>query len=78
MAKTLKQHVVPDRKSGWSVRKEGASQATKTFKSQGAAVTYAREIALKNKTDLYVHNRDGTIREMRSYGKSPFPPKAKK
>ena len=67
-------HVVP-RDNGWAVRKEGASRASKIFTTQADAVKYARELAQKEKAELYVHRRDGTIRERSSYGNDPFPPK---
>ena len=69
-------HVVP-RDDGWAVRKEGASRASKIFTTQADAVKYARELAQKEKAELYVHRRDGTIRERSSYGNDPFPPKDK-
>jgi hypothetical protein len=69
-------HVVP-RDNGWAVRKEGASRASKIFTTQADAVKYARELAQKEKAELYVHRRDGTIRERDSYGNDPFPPKDK-
>jgi len=69
-------HVVP-RDNGWAVRKEGASRASKIFTTQADAVKYARELAQKEKAELYVHRRDGTIRERSSYGNDPFPPKDK-
>lgn len=70
-------HVVPRDNDGWAVRKEGASRASKIFTTQADAVKYARELAQKEKAELYVHRRDGTIRERDSYGNDPFPPKDK-
>jgi hypothetical protein len=68
------QHVVP--KSGkWSVRKAGASRASGTFTTQKEAVKEATKIAKKQKTEVYVHGRDGRIRERNSYGRDPHPPK---
>lgn len=68
------QHVVP---SGgrWSVRSSGASRASKTFDTQQEAIKNAKSKAKKQGTELYVHGRDGKIRERNSYGKDPFPPK---
>jgi len=42
------------------------------------AVTYARNGAMKERGDLYIHGKDGTIRERNSYGRDPFPPKSKR
>lgn len=68
------QHVVP---SGgrWSVRRAGASKASNTYPTQDQAITRAREIARNQKTELYIHGRDGRIRERNSYGSDPHPPK---
>ena len=68
------QHVVP---SGgkWSVRKAGASRASGTFDTQKEAVKKATDIARNQKTEVYVHGKDGRIRERNSYGNDPHPPK---
>ena len=68
------QHVVPSG-DGWAVRKAGASRATGTFRTQGEAITKARKIAKTQRTELYVHGRDGKIRERSSFGNDPHPPK---
>lgn len=70
-------HVVP-RQDGWAVKREGASRASKTFQTQADAIKYAREQAKSSKSELFVHGRDGTIRERSSYGNDPMPPKDKK
>ena len=68
------QHVVP---SGgkWSVRSAGAERASRTFATQKEAIEDAREKARKQGTELYIHGRDGRIRERSSFGKDPYPPK---
>lgn len=68
------QHVVP---SGgkWSVRRAGSSRASGTYNTQKEAVKKAREVARNQKTELYVHGRDGRIRDRSSFGRDPFPPK---
>lgn len=68
------QHVVPS-KAGWSVRKAGASKASGTYSTQSEAIRRATEIAKNQKTEVYVHGRDGRIRERNSYGNDPYPPK---
>ncbi|GAB5376358.1 MAG: hypothetical protein AcusKO_28200 [Acuticoccus sp.] len=67
-------HVVPHG-SRWGVRKAGASRVSGTFETQQAAIDKAREVAQREGVELYVHGRDGRIRERNSYGKDPFPPK---
>jgi hypothetical protein len=69
------QHVVPDGSGGWAVRKAGSSKASRTFRTQDAAITRARTLAKKQRTELYVHGRDGKIRTRDSYGDDPHPPK---
>jgi len=72
--KKADQHVVP-RNGSWAVRRTGAERATKLFETQKEAIDHARTIARKENTELFVHRKDGTIRERNSYGNDPFPPK---
>lgn len=68
------QHVVPNRTGGWSVRASGASRATKSFDTQAAAIKHAKRLAMNERTELYIHGRDGTIKEKNSYGKDTHQP----
>ena len=68
------QHVVPGI-SGWSVKKAGSSRATSVHATQAEAIAAATQIARNQKTELYIHGRDGRIRERNSYGNDPHPPK---
>ncbi len=70
-------HVVP-RQDGWAVKKGGATRASKVFDTQASAIQYARDRARKESAELYVHRRDGTIRQRDSYGNGPHPPRDKK
>lgn len=74
MTKKRSQHVVP-RDGKWAVKAAGAKKATAVHETQRKAITEARKIAKKQKTELVVHGRDGRIREKNTYGKDPFPPK---
>jgi hypothetical protein len=71
------QHVVPGQR-GWAVRKSGASRASRIFGTRRDAVTYARQLAQKEGSELYIHGRDGTIRERDTYGSDPLPPQSKR
>jgi hypothetical protein len=71
-------HVVPRQGGGWAVKTAGKARAGKVFDNKGEAVKYARDAARKEHGELYVHGKDGTIKERRSYGKDPFPPRDKK
>lgn len=68
------QHVVPNG-GKWSVRSAGAQRASKTYATQQEAIEDARGRAKKMGTELYIHGRDGRIRERNSYGHDPLPPK---
>ena len=68
------QHVVP-RGGKWAVRKAGAGRTHGTFDTQKEAIHEARKRAQNQGTELYIHGRDGRIRERDSYGSDPHPPK---
>ncbi|QCI94639.1 DUF2188 domain-containing protein [Novosphingobium sp. EMRT-2] len=68
------QHVVPS-SGGWSVKKAGASRASSTHATQQEAIAAATQIAKNQRTELYIHGRDGRIRERNSYGNDPHPQK---
>ena len=68
------QHVVPNGR-GWSVRRAGSSRASGTYKTQEEAIDRAKDIAKNQQTELYIHGRDGRIRERNSYGNDPHPPR---
>lgn len=68
------QHVVPNA-GKWSVKRAGAVKASSTHATQAEAISAAVKIARNQKTELYVHGRDGRIRERNSYGNDSYPPK---
>jgi hypothetical protein len=70
-------HVVPS-SSGWAVKKSGSERASKTFETKDKAVKYGRELSKNEKTELYVHKRNGMIQNKNSYGNDPNPPKDRK
>lgn len=72
------QHVVPNPNGGWSVKKSGSPKATKNFSNQADAENFAKGIAQNQKTELFIHRKDGTVRDRNSYGNDPMPPKDKK
>jgi hemerythrin superfamily protein len=55
----------------WQVRRENASRASRVFDSQSEAEQFGRKVAKREKTELVVAGRDGSIREKRSYGNDP-------
>lgn len=68
------QHVVPH-PEGWAVKGEGNSKLTKITGTQQGAISYAREIAKNQESELLIHGKDGKIRDRDSYGNDPYPPK---
>jgi len=68
-------HVVTNPGGGWSVRKSGATRASRNFETQREAITYARSSARHSHGELYIHRTDGRIRERNSYGPDPYPPR---
>lgn len=78
MARKKSNHVVPSKSKGWAVKKSGSSKASKTFETKEKAVKYAKDISKREKTELYIHKKDGRIQNKNSYGNDPMPPKDKK
>jgi hypothetical protein len=68
-------HVVSNPNGGWSVRRAGTAKAAKTFGTQQEAISHARKIAQSDHGELFIHGRNGQIRERNSYGSDSYPPK---
>lgn len=71
------QHVVPVG-NNWGVRGEGNSRITSIHQTQNSAINSARDIAIRNRSEVIIHGRDGKIRDKDSYGNDPFPPRDKR
>lgn len=74
MSNNKKQHVTPHKDGGWQVKGAGNSRATARTETQSDAIKIARDIAIKNKSEVVIHGQNGRIREKSSYGNDPFPP----
>ena len=70
MTKGKNQHVVKHH-DGWAVKGEGNERATKVTITQQEAINSAREIAKNQESELFIHGRDGKIRERDSHGYDP-------
>lgn len=70
-------HVVPH-SDGWATKKEGAGRAGAVVDTQKEAIGRARQQAIRERVEVVIHKRDGTIRDSDSYGNDPHPPKDKK
>lgn len=69
------QHVTPDPNGGWQVKGEGNTKATAHTSTQAEAIDIAMSIAKNQQSELFIHGKNGRIRERNSYGNDPFPPK---
>ena len=63
-------HVVPS-DQGWRVEVAADGRPRPVHRTQAEAQKAAREIARSNKRELFLHGRDGQIRERNTYGKDP-------
>jgi len=68
------QHVVRT-ENGWGVRGEGNSRLTAEFRTQTQAIKASREICQNQKSEQFIHGRDGQIQERNTFGSDPFPPR---
>ena len=68
------QHVVPH-DGKWGIKGEGNKKLTSIHDTQKDAINEARDIARNQNSELFIHGRNGQIRERDSYGNDPFPPK---
>ena len=68
------QHIVPH-EDGWAVKGAGSSRASSVHRTQMEAIDAGRQVAQNQKTELFIHGRDGKIRERDSHGNDPYPPK---
>ncbi|RYJ45448.1 DUF2188 domain-containing protein [Flavobacterium beibuense] len=74
MAKGKNQHVVP-KGDDWAVRGAGNEKVTKIVSTQKEAIKIARDIAINQGSEMFIHGENGQIRERNTYGKDNFPPK---
>ncbi|MBD2078451.1 DUF2188 domain-containing protein [Leptolyngbya sp. FACHB-17] len=62
------QHIVPH-PQGWAVRKEGSKRVTAIFDTQEEAIEYGRELAITQRCELVIFNRQGVERDRKNYRK---------
>ena len=77
MGKKRDIHIVPH-KDGWARKKEGGSRAGSVHETQKDAIQQGRKQARRERAELVIHRKDGTIRDSDSYGNDPFPPRDRK
>ena len=67
-------HIVP-RSGQWGIKKGGSERVLELFRTQKKAINKGRKIAKRAGVELFIHGRDGKIRERDSFGNDPYPPK---
>ena len=73
-AASSNQHVIPSGKE-WAVKKSNSSKVTKNFDNQREAITHAIKIAIKQKSEVIIHGKNGQIMGKNSCKKDVFPPR---
>ncbi len=71
MAKGKNQHVVP-KGDDWAVRGAGNEKVTKIVSTQKEAIKIARDIAINQGSEMFIHGENGQIRERNTYGNDNF------
>lgn len=78
MGKKKDVHVVPHPDGGWATRKDGAGRVGSRHDTQREAIDRGRQQAIRERSELVIHRKDGRIRDSDSYGNDPHPPKDQK
>jgi hypothetical protein len=69
-------HIVPNsERGGWDVKKNNAERASLHTDSKKEAIDKGREISQSQRSELFIHNKDGRIASRDSHGNDPNPPK---
>ena len=74
MSKGKNQHVVPHN-GEWAIKGAGNGKPTKVVETQKEAIKIAREISINQESEMFIHGRNGQIRERNTYGEDNNPPK---
>ncbi|MDP3800952.1 DUF2188 domain-containing protein [Brevundimonas sp.] len=64
---TSGRHVISGLRGGWRVRMTGAHKATRVFPTREEAIAFARAETRREGGDLFIHNDDGTVDDVRTY-----------
>lgn len=60
-------HVVETAHNGWAVEVEGTDGATSHYPSEVEAIAAAMEKARRDQADVFIHDRDGKVRERKPH-----------
>lgn len=72
---TAKQIHTVRRPGGWGNKSAGATKVAKIFTTKAQAQAAGRKTAINQKAEHVIHNLDGKIGSLNSYGNDPHPPK---
>lgn len=69
-------HIVPNSdRGGWDIRRNDSSRSSGHFERKQDAINTGRQISRNQKTELFIHGKDGKIQSRDSHGHDPYPPK---
>jgi hypothetical protein len=60
---------------GWKVHRENSERASRIIPTKSDAVEVGRDIARRERVEIVIQRRDGTIQQKDSYGNDEFPPR---
>ena len=64
-------HIMPH-PQGWQLKRRGGKRATRVTEKKKESIKIGKKIATNNKpSQLVIHDRDGRIRDERTYGSDP-------
>ncbi len=66
-------HITPSH-DAWQIKRAGGQRASAKFKTQAEAIQKATAMARSDSSELFIHGRNGRIRERNTFGNDPYPP----
>jgi len=67
-------HVVPNPQGGWDVKIGGKKKPVSHHNTKDTAIKSGRVTSRNEKSELFIHGRDGKIQRKDSHGSDPYPP----
>lgn len=61
-------HILPHPKGGWSVKSSSSDKVLRKFPTREKAISNAKKVAKSQKSVIYVHGKDGFVRDSINYG----------
>lgn len=62
-------HITTTNEKYWRVVKSGADRASRKFDNKSDAIKYGIMLSKKEKTDLFIHKKNGMIENSKSFSK---------